>query len=81
MSAAAHSHDHASCLGSSLRLSVWTAAQYGALCRLEELLGAPGPFWGRHYTFFHQRKPLCVIFEAMSPRLFAAAQGLPLRCQ
>jgi len=33
------SHDHASCLGSSLRLSVWSAAQHGALCRLEELLG------------------------------------------
>jgi len=29
----------------------------------------PGPFWGRHYTFYHQDKPLTVIYEVFSPAL------------
>lgn len=29
----------------------------------------PGPFWGRHYTFYHQGKPLTVIYEVFSPAL------------
>jgi chorismate lyase len=36
---------------------------------LEGLLGCKGPFWGREYYFWHKGKPLCMIFEAFSPKL------------
>ena len=42
MSHLALPHDHASCLKSQLRLNVWSAAQHGALCRLEQLLAEDG---------------------------------------
>jgi len=28
-----------------------------------------GPFWGRHYLFWHDRKPLTLIYEVFSPYL------------
>jgi hypothetical protein len=42
---------------------------YGQSTALERLLGTPGPFWARHYVFWHNRKPLTVIFEVFSPAL------------
>jgi len=30
-----------------------------------------GPFWARHYIFWRERKPLCVIYEVMNPALEA----------
>lgn len=39
--------------------------------RLEELFGVAGPFWGRHYTFWHDGQPLTLIYEVFSPRLTA----------
>ena len=47
---------------------------HGTSTHLEHLLGVPGPFWGRHYAFWHGGKPLCVIYEVFSPRLFEAVQ-------
>ena len=37
--------------------------------KLEGLMGCKGPFWGREYYFWHKGKPLCMIFEAFSPKL------------
>lgn len=31
--------------------------------------GAPGPFWGRSYLFFHDGKPLTLIYEVFSNAL------------
>jgi len=36
---------------------------------LEREFQQPGPFWGRHYTFYHHGKPLTVIYEVFSPAL------------
>jgi chorismate lyase len=36
---------------------------------LEEAFGEKGPFWGRHYLFWHDRKPLTLIYEVFSPYL------------
>ena len=42
---------------------------YGNFPELEQGFGYKGPFWGRYYIFFHQNKPLTVIYEAFSPYL------------
>ncbi|HEY9847021.1 MAG TPA: chorismate lyase [Candidatus Caenarcaniphilales bacterium] len=31
--------------------------------------GLPGPFWGRHYLFWHNGQPLTLIYEVFSPYL------------
>lgn len=31
--------------------------------------GVPGPFWARHYVFQRDSRPLCVIYEVLSPDL------------
>ena len=36
---------------------------------LESAFGQPGPFWGRHYLFWHHGKPLTLIYEVFSPYL------------
>lgn len=36
---------------------------------LEKEFGFKGPFWGRHYTFWHNGRPLTLIYEVFSPRL------------
>ena len=36
---------------------------------LEDLLGCKGPFWGRQYFFWHNGKPLTLIYEAFSTKL------------
>lgn len=36
---------------------------------LEAAFDQPGPFWGRHYLFWHARKPLTLIYEVFSPYL------------
>lgn len=36
---------------------------------LEEGFAEPGPFWGRHYLFWHNGKPLTLIYEVFSPYL------------
>jgi chorismate lyase len=28
-----------------------------------------GPFWGRHYIFWHGGKPMTVVYEVFNPRL------------
>lgn len=41
----------------------------GRSAGLEERFGAEGPFWGRHYCFWHDGGLLCVIYEAFSSKL------------
>lgn len=36
---------------------------------LSEQFGQNGPFWGRHYLFWHRQKPLTLIYEVFSPIL------------
>lgn len=36
---------------------------------LEEAFKQPGPFWGRHYLFWHHGQPLTLIYEVFSPYL------------
>lgn len=36
---------------------------------LEAVFQEAGPFWGRHYIFWHDGQPLTVIYEVFSPRL------------
>ncbi|NJN73418.1 MAG: DUF98 domain-containing protein [Limnothrix sp. RL_2_0] len=36
---------------------------------LEEAFQEDGPFWGRHYLFWHDGKPLTLIYEVFSPYL------------
>ncbi len=52
---------------------------YGTSNELEEAFGHPGPFWGRHYLFWHHGKPLTVIYEVFSPYLekYLGATRLP----
>ena len=42
---------------------------YGHSPVLEEAFQEKGPFWGRHYLFWHDRKPLTLIYEVFSPYL------------
>ncbi|NJN29816.1 MAG: DUF98 domain-containing protein [Synechococcales cyanobacterium RM1_1_8] len=42
---------------------------YGHSPALEAAFGQPGPFWGRHYLFWHHGKPLTLIYEVFSPYL------------
>jgi chorismate lyase len=36
---------------------------------LTQAFGEPGPFWGRHYLFWHHGQPLTLIYEVFSPYL------------
>jgi chorismate--pyruvate lyase len=36
---------------------------------LERAFGQRGPFWGRHYLFWHHGSPLTLIYEVFSPYL------------
>lgn len=42
---------------------------YGHSHDLELAFREKGPFWGRHYLFWHDRKPLTLIYEVFSPYL------------
>lgn len=42
---------------------------YGHSTPLEDAFAEKGPFWGRHYLFWHDRKPLTLIYEVFSPYL------------
>lgn len=42
---------------------------YGNSAALELAFGESGPFWGRHYLFWHDRKPITLIYEVFSPYL------------
>jgi chorismate lyase len=42
---------------------------YGESEAIAEGFGHPGPFWGRHYLFWHHGQPLTMIYEVFSPRL------------
>ncbi len=42
---------------------------FGHSVALEAAFEQKGPFWGRHYLFWHQGKPLTLIYEVFSPYL------------
>jgi chorismate lyase len=42
---------------------------YGHSKALELAFGQTGPFWGRHYLFWHHGRPLTLIYEVFSPYL------------
>lgn len=42
---------------------------YGDSPALERAFGESGPFWGRHYLFWHHGQPLTLIYEVFSPYL------------
>ncbi|MDY7013175.1 MAG: chorismate lyase [Cyanobacteriota bacterium] len=42
---------------------------YGRSEALEEAFQEEGPFWGRHYLFWHSGQPLTLIYEVFSPYL------------
>ncbi|NEO51833.1 MAG: DUF98 domain-containing protein [Okeania sp. SIO3B5] len=42
---------------------------YGHSRELELAFGQLGPFWGRHYLFWHHGQPLTLIYEVFSPYL------------
>lgn len=42
---------------------------YGNSQELELAFGEKGPFWGRHYLFWHHGVPLTLIYEVFSPYL------------
>lgn len=42
---------------------------YGESESLELAFDENGPFWGRHYLFWHDRRPLTLIYEVFSPYL------------
>lgn len=42
---------------------------YGHSPELEQAFGQPGPFWGRHYLFWHHGQPFTLIYEVFSPYL------------
>ncbi|ALJ69371.1 MULTISPECIES: chorismate lyase [unclassified Synechocystis] len=44
---------------------------------LAKAFGQEGPFWGRHYLFWHDRKPLTLIYEIFSPYLSRYLGELP----
>ena len=42
---------------------------YGESPALAQAFGETGPFWGRHYLFWHRGEPLTLIYEVFSPDL------------
>ena len=42
---------------------------YGHSPELEKAFGQSGPFWGRHYLFWHHGQPFTLIYEVFSPYL------------
>jgi chorismate lyase len=42
---------------------------YGHSAALSQAFDHPGPFWGRHYLFWHHGQPLTLIYEVFSPHL------------
>lgn len=42
---------------------------YGHSKALESAFSELGPFWGRHYLFWHHGQPLTLIYEVFSPYL------------
>jgi chorismate lyase len=42
---------------------------YGNCVALEVAFKQSGPFWGRHYLFWHHGQPLTLIYEVFSPYL------------
>lgn len=46
---------------------------------LERAFGVEGPFWGRHYIFWHRGEPITVVYEVFNPAALSDALGPTLR--
>lgn len=52
-----------------LRLTSPAGVYRGTNPALEAAFGHEGPFWGRHYIFWHNGRPMTLIYEVFSPHL------------
>lgn len=52
---------------------------YGHSQALESAFEQSGPFWGRHYLFWHHGQPLTLIYEVFSPYLTKYLGSMQLR--
>ena len=43
---------------------------------LARIFGCDGPFWGRHYIFWHDQKPMTVVYEVFGSRA-SGSSGTP----
>lgn len=65
---------------SQLRTELYRDIQglcYGHCPALEPTFGRPGPYWARHYLFWHGGRPLTLIYEVFSPLLETYLGPLP----
>jgi chorismate--pyruvate lyase len=81
MGGATHAHAHTHARTPSLSPQVSLSQEHVELYRevqlvyhghsasLERLLQCEGPFWGRSYIFWHNARPLTLIYEVFSNRL------------
>lgn len=54
---------------------------YGDSSALESGFDVTGPFWGRHYLFWHHGQPLTLIYEVFSPYLTKYLGAMQLNSQ
>ena len=54
---------------------------FGESAALEKAFDQKGPFWGRHYLFWHHGKPLTLIYEVFSPYLIRYLGPMGSECR
>lgn len=54
---------------------------FGESAALEAAFGQKGPFWGRHYLFWHHGEPLTLIYEVFSPYLIRYLGPMGSKCR
>jgi chorismate lyase len=54
---------------------------YGHSVALELAFEQKGPFWGRHYLFWHHGRPLTLIYEVFSPYLVNYLGSMQLQAE
>ncbi|PZO23321.1 MAG: DUF98 domain-containing protein [Leptolyngbya foveolarum] len=54
---------------------------FGESAELEAAFEQKGPFWGRHYLFWHHGEPLTLIYEVFSPYLIRYLGPMGSECR
>lgn len=54
---------------------------FGESAALEAAFEQKGPFWGRHYLFWHHGEPLTLIYEVFSPYLIRYLGPMGSECR
>ena len=54
---------------------------FGESVALEAAFEQKGPFWGRHYLFWHHGEPLTLIYEVFSPYLIRYLGPMGSECR